>query len=388
MLRRHECIANRSICAAPEYTIGGIVRDNFFEYFRITEEETKTLWGEAVFVFDTNVLLNLYRVSANTSIQLREVLNLLKGRLFLPNQVGAEFFKHAESEIAKQVNAFAAVKRDLEKIPREFGKGFSRHPCIPISDITKALEECVSAQIERVEQSQKENQLNFLFNDDPILNELNSLFDGSSEPTYTDDENAELNKLVDERILQNDAPCCVASKSTAVESLEKNPHRGDGRVWFQLVKYAASVKKPLVFVTGDMQGNWWRTARLGNDEKPVGPHFSLIRDIRRASGEKFWMYTQEQFLLMAPTYLGASDQSASISEIKLLQDFEPARVSVEVPDEPKITAHIFSEKNSGTAADIESGFRGKEIYPEEKSEADIPKEAAKEQFYQIERKDF
>ena len=91
---------------------------------------------------------------------------------------------------------------------------------------------------------------------------------------------------------------------------------------------------------------------------------------------------------MAPTYLGASDQSASISEIKLLQDFEPARVSVEVPDEPKITAHIFSEKNSGTAADIESGFRGKEIYPEEKSEADIPKEAAKEQFYQIERKDF
>ncbi|WP_297837865.1 PIN-like domain-containing protein [Pseudomonas sp.] len=363
------------------------MRDHFFEYFRPTEEETKALWGEAVFVFDTNVLLNLYRVSANTSIQLREVFNLLKGRLFLPNQVGAEFFKHAEYEIAKQVNAFAAVKRDLQKIPREFGKEFSRHPCIPIADIAQALQECVKAQIERVEQSQEENQLNFLFNDDPILSELNSLFAGSSEPSYTDDGNAALNKLVEERILQNDAPCSVAPTSAAMASLEKNPHRGDGRVWFQLVKHAEAVRKPLVFVTGDMQGNWWRTAKLGNDEKPVGPHFALIRDIQRASGEKFWMYTQEQFLLMAPTYLGASDQSASISEIKLLQDFELARVAAEFSDEPKTVAPVSVEKNFGADADTESGFREKEIYPEEKSETDFPDEAEKEQPSQIEKKD-
>lgn len=385
VLRKSEHIAARPICAAPNTLQGIFVRDCFFEYFRPTEEETKALWGEAVFIFDTNVLLNLYRVSANTSIELRAVLNLLRGRLFLPNQVGVEFFKHAESEIAKQVNAFAAVKRDLQKIPREFSKEFSRHPCIPISDIAQALQECVDVQIERVEKSQNENQLNFLFNDDPILKELNSLFAGSSEPAYTDEENDELNKLVDERILQNDAPCSVTPTSATVASLEKNPHRGDGRVWFQLVKHATSVKKPLIFVTGDMQGNWWRTAKLGNDEKPVGPHFALIRDIKRASGEKFWMYTQEQFLLMAPAYLGASDQSASISEIKLLQDFELARVAAEILDEPKAAAPISLEKKFGPDAD--SGFGEKETYPLEKSQPDIPDEAAKEQPFQIDKKD-
>ncbi|MHA6889738.1 PIN-like domain-containing protein [Ralstonia pseudosolanacearum] len=361
------------------------MRDNFSEYFRPTEEETKSLWGAAIFVFDTNVLLNLYRVSASTSIRLREVLRLLKGRLFLPNQVGMEFFRHAESEIAKQVNAFAAVKRDLQRIPRDFGKEFSRHPCIPISDITDALQECVNAQIERVEQSQNENQLNFLFNDDPILSELNSLFEGSSEPPYSDEGNSVINKLVDERVLQNDAPCIAPSAAAA--SLEKNPHRGDGRVWFQLVKYAEAEKKPLVFVTGDMQGNWWRTAKLGNEERPIGPHFTLIRDIKRASGERFWMYTQEQFLSMAPAYLGASDQSTSISEIKLLRDSELARVDGEVPDEPKSVSIMSSEKSLNSEFGSGSGLVEKEVCPLDKSKENILGEAKKEQPSATEKKD-
>ena len=48
------------------------MRKLFSEYFRPTEVETKQLWAEAVFIFDTNVLLNLYRMSRETSLEIRE----------------------------------------------------------------------------------------------------------------------------------------------------------------------------------------------------------------------------------------------------------------------------------------------------------------------------
>lgn len=345
------------------------MREHFFEFFRPTKTETAVLWKEAYFVFDTNVLLNLYRMSAGTSKEMRGILNKIKSRLFLPHQVGVEFFRHAEKEIAAQVNSFESIKSRLKKIPSDFGKDLIRHPCIPISSIKEALEKCIAEQIEIVTKSQDENQINFLVHDDPILSELTSLFEKSSVGEGSVEEGKEVNDKIEERIKDNLAPCYTSSPTKNVSA--NNPHRGDGRVWFQILKYAENNKKPIIFVTGDLQENWWRMVKLGNSEKPVGPHFALIRDVTSITQNKFWMYTQEQFLEMASEYLNAPAQTKGIEEVRNISEALSQPGSSEAPDEPKLQV-VQVDYPSKSIAKIERPFDDENGYYEDESAEKSP----------------
>jgi hypothetical protein len=62
------------------------MRDLFPGYFPPKDDEFKELWRDAVFAFDANVLLGLYRLTTETQQVFFEVLQRLSGRIFLPNQ--------------------------------------------------------------------------------------------------------------------------------------------------------------------------------------------------------------------------------------------------------------------------------------------------------------
>jgi hypothetical protein len=343
------------------------VRKYFSEYFRPTEEEKKAVWRDAVFVFDANVLLNSYRLSRETSLAILEILKVLSGRLFLPHQVGVEFYRHREDEIAQQVNAFERVRRHLNSIPQSFKTEFSRHPCIPIASITEALKQTVEKQISIVTESQKAHQLNFFAHDDPMLPQLDQLFSDATEGPYDIEEEETLNRQVEERVQSNIPPCVVSASGKASVTPENNPHRGDGRVWFQIVRYAKQQRKPIVFVTADYKSNWWRTTKLGNEERSIGPHFMLIRDIESAAGKTFLMYTQEDFLSFAPQYLGVPEQQQAIEEVKQIQEHEakekedyvldaPAGAASKEPEdqkEPSDSDAELSETRIGTDDDLD-----------------------------------
>lgn len=319
------------------------MQKHFSEHFRPTEDQTKALWAEAVFIFDTNVLLNLYRLSNNTSKQIRQILKSLTGRLFLPHQVAIEFFDNREEVIAEQVNGFERARQALNKIPSAFRQDFTRHPCIPIDDIVKSITDCVRAQSELVTSSQKTHQVNFLQHDDPILSELESLFSLCSEPPYPPPENDALNKQVDERINSNAPPCNTTTGTKASIPAQNHPHRGDGRVWFQVIKFARdNPDKAIIFVTGDQKPNWWRTAKIGTDNQAIGPHFLLIKEVESVSKKKFLMYTQEQFLQLTVKYLKAQDQSRAIQEVKLLRESMVAEALADLQKQLKATFEVFN----------------------------------------------
>lgn len=61
------------------------------EYLELNEKEKITLWKDAVFIFDTNVLFNLYRYSAKTSNALMEAIENLSDRIWLPYNIAQEY---------------------------------------------------------------------------------------------------------------------------------------------------------------------------------------------------------------------------------------------------------------------------------------------------------
>ncbi len=55
-------------------------------FYKRSEEELSKIWQEGIFVFDTNMLLNVYRYKQKTRARYIEILDLLKQRnqLWIP----------------------------------------------------------------------------------------------------------------------------------------------------------------------------------------------------------------------------------------------------------------------------------------------------------------
>src|SRR5690606_19238091 len=73
------------------------------------------LWKNAVFIFDTNVLLNLYRYQSSTRDELLKVLDRLKERVWIPNHVGLEYQRNRLSVIAEQHKRYSEVRNIVSK---------------------------------------------------------------------------------------------------------------------------------------------------------------------------------------------------------------------------------------------------------------------------------
>ena len=70
------------------------MKNKIFEYIEPTTAEKAELWNNAVFVFDTNALLNLYRYSKNTRNEVISALEENKEKIWIPYQVAYEFMKN------------------------------------------------------------------------------------------------------------------------------------------------------------------------------------------------------------------------------------------------------------------------------------------------------
>ena len=63
------------------------MRNAIKEFIEPSDYERHNLWENAIFVFDTNVLLNLYRYSAKTRNSLLDAFESFKDRIWIPYQV-------------------------------------------------------------------------------------------------------------------------------------------------------------------------------------------------------------------------------------------------------------------------------------------------------------
>jgi PIN like domain len=78
------------------------MRNQFPGYYKPSEEEFKKLWGECIFSFDTNVLLNIYRYSPKSRERLFEVWRKLNKDIWLPHQVALEYLQERLNVISHQ----------------------------------------------------------------------------------------------------------------------------------------------------------------------------------------------------------------------------------------------------------------------------------------------
>ena len=98
------------------------MRDLFPGYYTLPEEELSQLWENCIFVFDTNMLLNIYRYQPVSQESFFEVLKKLNDRIWIPYQVALEYQGRRLQVISDQMNAYDTVLRLLDETLSELKK--------------------------------------------------------------------------------------------------------------------------------------------------------------------------------------------------------------------------------------------------------------------------
>ncbi|MBD2566847.1 DUF4935 domain-containing protein [Anabaena lutea FACHB-196] len=295
------------------------MRDLFPGYYQPTEEEFAELWEKCIFSFDTNVLLHIYRYSPKTRERLFDILQKFQERIWIPHQVAYEIHKNRLTVISDQSGAYKEIQTILDKnlaigaLKDPLFKNFKRHPFIDVNKIIEDIE-LVIKKIEDDLQVKKQAHPNYLESDD-LWDKLIAIINGKIGQPYIKDKLKEIHKDAEQRFKDSVPPGYEDAKEKPAPD-----KYGDVVIWRQLIDYAKSEKKSLIFVTDDNKQDWW----LKHDRKTVSPRPELVEEMRTEAGVRFYMYSADRFLDYAQKFLNLSEQPEVIEEAREIrgQDLE------------------------------------------------------------------
>jgi hypothetical protein len=175
------------------------MRKEFQSFRKFDENRSKQIWDDAVFVFDTNVLLNLYRYPSDVADELMSTISIFKDKIWMPHNVALEFYNN-------RLNVIADQRKKIEKLKQKIYDSFSaaenfinssdldkKHSHVRPDDIFEILSDARSKIDEKISQfSQKQIDVH---EEDIICDKIESLYEnniGRSVKTQDD-----LDKLYD-----------------------------------------------------------------------------------------------------------------------------------------------------------------------------------------------
>lgn len=121
------------------------MRKSFYEYYGLTSTELDKLWKDGLIVFDTNVLLSLYRRPIDVRNDILNVLKGLKERVWLPQQVGFEFHEHRLEEANRPVKAIKELSKRFQEFSYKLQQDYLNNPYIEFKKIKTSLERLCSS---------------------------------------------------------------------------------------------------------------------------------------------------------------------------------------------------------------------------------------------------
>lgn len=305
------------------------MKELFHGFYNLSDSDFKSLWSDALFIFDTNVLLNLYRYQSSTSHTLLTVMEKLAEKVWIPYHVGLEFQRNRLVVIAEQHSRFLEVQRIVNDSITTMNNKFEalqlnkRHSHINpdklISDFKKIQNEFKNELDELEKKSISVNS------DDEIRNRIDALFVGKIGYPPTGQNIIDQIAAEGEKRYKNNIPPGFKDSSKGDKSSDEftyngityNKKYGDLIIWKQIIEYALDKQhKNIVFVTDDAKADWWWKID-SNGTKTIGARPELKDEIcREGRVENFHVYSTESFLYHASSKFNTEVTEDAINEIR------------------------------------------------------------------------
>lgn len=290
------------------------MKKHFFEYYDTLEDkDKKAIFENCLFVFDTNVILNLYRYTPETRDKMIEIMEKYKDRIWMPYQVGWEYFNNREAVIKEVSNACHAIQthisNDKNSLFKVLDEKYKRHPYVVKEDIKKLVEDSLKPLLEKID-GLKSNDPNYI-EEDIISDKLTELFDNRVGEDYSP---LDLDSIYSEGEIRykHSIPPGYEDIKTKKDRSPRHLY-GDLIVWKQTIDIASAQGVDIVFISDDQKEDWYEhTAK----KEPKRPRRELIKEFGlNTGGKQILLYNQDGFLHYIKEYLGDSVDESTISEV-------------------------------------------------------------------------
>ncbi|HAS6208584.1 PIN-like domain-containing protein [Vibrio vulnificus] len=312
------------------------MKDKFKGFYSPTDTQIEDAWKDdaTIFVFDTNVLINLYGYAEQTRKDFFDVLKKIESKIWLPYQVGLEYQRRRLEVIREEKAIFRKIDDSLSKIDKIFENDFNqlalsrRFP--KLSENTKDLQKDISKLVSNYKRSVKywDDKQPCVRSHDEIRAKIDEIV---SDRIGDKPENQQwLDKLYQdgETRYKNNVPPGFKDNSKAnakdsifsFDGLTYQRKFGDLILWKQLLENAKDSNiKYVVFVTDDAKDDWWYTLD-SRGKKTIGPHANLKTEIYEEAGVEFFhMYSTSTFLESGKKILEVGVHDSSIDEASTAQ---------------------------------------------------------------------
>ncbi|HDU8562946.1 PIN-like domain-containing protein [Morganella morganii] len=300
------------------------------------EVDFKEIWRSGIFVFDSNVLLDLYRLPEIATKDLIDVLSneQFNSRVWIGFQGLLEFLNNRHETISDQKNKFTTVKKLLNESIGQYDSIFEnlknelstlklkqRHSLIdPDKFLTleniQGGKEFLESFIEDL--STLENKQSDVNDEDKIKASVLNIFNGKVGAGFTKKELEDIYKDGETRYENKIPPGYKDNNKTGsykVEDREFIRKFGDLILWKEIIGMAIEKKASyIVLITGDVKEDWWIEKR----GKRLGPRKELLNEIYSKAPDlkTFYMYDTSSFLKHAKSELSLNISDASIIQTK------------------------------------------------------------------------
>lgn len=306
------------------------MRQEFLGYYFPTEKEFESLWSECTFVFDANMLINLYRFPKDSREAMLKIMENIKDRIWIPHQVALDYHKNLHGEIYNQKKAYDNFKDRCNVSINELINELSglRHSNIESAGIEKILKQCLE-DIAIELSNQRELQPDLV----EIQNKVIRLIGNNIGVPFTPEKLEELYAIGDVRYQAKVPPGYKdlnekKGETTLHNGITYKDEFGDFIYWRQILDKASEEVsiKSIILVTDDSKEDW--VYKVKGEKK--GPHPELIHEFQKeCNGKQFYLYNSERFLEYAKgklnlddSYLDEGEVTGAIQGIKELKKLD------------------------------------------------------------------
>lgn len=291
-------------------------------HFANSSQDIENLWHDCTFVLDANILLSLYRYSDSTRSDLLTVFDAFAKRLWIPHQVAHEYLTNRLFVISEQAKFYDDAIKRIDGL-KKLLENNNQHPFVAPETLNESSE-----IFEKLTSELSENRLihDRRITQDEIKEHLLSILSDKVGEGYEKDRLEEIILEGKSRYEEKTPPGFGDAKKGGDSALflDRCKPYGDYVVWLQMMDYAKTSGKPIIFVTADVKEDWW-TVFQG---KTVGPHPQLIQEFLTVTNHAFYMYTPDKFLERASSYLDQAASEKSVQEIRDLQKEDELEVNI------------------------------------------------------------
>jgi len=339
------------------------MKELFKGFYTPSEKDIKKSWSDekTLFVFDTNVLLNLYRYTEATRDDFFQIIDSISEKIWLPYHVGLEYQRNRltviknEKAIFNNLHSYLKdLKKNIETTNLQELKLNQRLP--ELDKKTKKMQEDINKLIANYKKeidtwNKKQPDVR---STDKIRKTIDKVFNKKiGSPPENQKWLDDLYKDGEKRYLLNVPPGYMDKKDKENKDnflyadLKYIPMYGDLIIWKQVIEKVKNEDiDSLIFVTDDVKEDWWYILN-SNGKKEIGARAELRDEIYRNSGIKsFELLRTTDFMKNGQEILKLSVKDESINEAKI--NFEDKQIKYNQKLKKKILEQ-FEELNTNNS---------------------------------------